>query len=243
MTYPISLNDVSYAYGKNHALNEVTTEIQAGTITGLLGRNGSGKTTLGMLLAGQLKATGTLRVKDEDPWENPELMPNTVLVTDSTSIFLDSKLNRTTELWRLIRPNWSEDLYEELMDLWGLDGKKTYSSLSRGQQSAYIATLGLASRGKLTIFDEVHLGMDVVVRQEFYDTLLREFAHHPRTIILSSHLVPEIENIVEDVLIIDRGSVVAAGNADDLRTQHGSDGRQATLTDVLIGLTGRRDRS
>lgn len=239
MTYAISMTDVSYSYGKKQALKNISAEIPAGTITGLLGRNGSGKSTLAMLLSGQMKAGGRLTVGGRDPWEDPEIMPNTVLVSDSTSIFIDSKLKRTAELWSLVRPNWDADLYGDLMTMWGLSEKDNYSSLSRGQQSAFTAALGLASRADLTIFDEVHLGMDVVVRQEFYDTMLEEFASHPRTIILSSHLVGEIENIIEDVLIIDRGELVASGNADELRIKHGTDGKQATLTDVLIGLTKR----
>lgn len=239
MTYSVSMKDVSHSYGKKKALDGVTAEIPAGTITGLLGRNGSGKSTLAMLLAGQMKAGGELLVNGGSPWECPERMPNVTLVSDSTSIYLDSKLSRSADLWRNIRPNWSEVLYEDLMEQWGLSPQDTYSALSRGQQSAFIAALGLASRSPLTIFDEVHLGMDVVVRQEFYDTMLAEFVSHPRTFILSSHLVSEIENLIEDVLILDRGKLIAAGPADDLRAEYGSDGKQASLTDVLVTLTGR----
>lgn len=239
MTYPISMTHVSYSYGSTQALNDITADIPAPTITGLLGRNGSGKSTLAMLLSGQLKAEGELLVNGASPWECPQRMPNTTLVSDSTSIYLDSKLSRTADLWRNIRPNWSGGLYEELMDLWGLRPKDTYASLSRGQQSAFVAAIGLASRSPLTIFDEVHLGMDVVVRQEFYDTMLAEFVSHPRTFLLSSHLISEIENLVEDVLILDRGALIAAGSADDLRTEHGVHGKQVSLSDVLINLTGR----
>lgn len=239
MTYSVSMKDVSHYYGRKKALDGVTAEIPAGTITGLLGRNGSGKSTLAMLLAGQMKAHGTLLVDGEPPWESPARMTNTTLVSDSTSLFLDSKLNYTADLWRNIKPDWSEELYVDLLDQWGLDGKDTYSALSRGQQSAFLAALGLASRSALTVFDEVHLGMDVVVRQEFYDTMLAEFVSHPRTIILSSHLVSEIEHIIEDVIILHRGKLIAAGTADDLRAEHGTDAKQASLTDVLVNLTGR----
>lgn len=239
MTYSVSMKDVSHYYGRKKALDGVTAEIPAGTITGLLGRNGSGKSTLAMLLAGQMKAQGTLLVDGESPWESPDRMTNTTLVSDSTSIFLDAKLSRTADLWSISRPNWSAELYTELLDLWGLHPNNTYSALSRGQKSAFVAAIGLASRSALTIFDEVHLGMDVVVRQEFYDVMLSEFIDHPRTIILSSHLVSEIENLVEDVMILDRGALLASGTADELRAAHGTDTKQASLTDVLVNLTGR----
>ncbi|MBM9434133.1 ATP-binding cassette domain-containing protein [Flaviflexus equikiangi] len=239
MTYSVTFTNASYSYGKKPAVRDVTATIAPGTITGLLGRNGSGKSTLAMMMCGHLKARGTVLVDGDSPWENPTIMPNAALVSDATSIFLDSKLARTHELWRALRPHWSEDLYRELMDQWGLRERDTYSSLSRGQQSAFTAALGLASRSPLTIFDEVHLGMDVVVRHEFYDTMLAEFVNHPRTIVLSSHLVGEIENLVSDVLILDRGTVAAAGAADDVRAAHGTDGTHASLTDVLISLTGR----
>lgn len=236
MSYPVTLQSVSFRYGRHQALDSISTHIEAGTITGLLGRNGSGKSTLAMLLAGQMKATGTLQVDGRNPFEDPQIMPNVALVSDATSVFFDTKMRDTMSLWRGTRAHWNQELAGHLLELWKLDPKRTPSRLSRGQLSAFYAILGLASRAPLTIFDEVHLGMDAVVRRQFYETLLADYAQFPRTIIVSSHLISEVEHIFENVLFLDHGRLLASGNADELRAQYSTD-HNADLTDVLIALT------
>lgn len=234
--YPITLTKAGYSYGRHQALTDITTHIEAGTITGLLGRNGSGKSTLAMILAGQLKPTGTVKVDGKAPFDDPTIMPSVCLVADETSVLGDSRAESTLDLWRATRPNWNEELAARLIDTWHIDTKRAPNKYSRGQRSAFYAALGLASRCPLTIFDEVHLGMDAVVRRQFYDTLLADYVEHPRTIILSSHLISEVEHILENVLFIHHGRLLAHGEADELRETYSTD-KRADLTDVLITLT------
>lgn len=254
----VRAENIGYKYGRHVALENLSATFEPGKITGLLGRNGSGKSTLAMGLAGQIRMSGKLdfRFADVDAldredaatnttskcmkvWENPSLMPLVALVSDSTSL-VDGSIRQVVDLWEAMRPTFSRPLAEHLIDLWSLDPKRNIEKLSRGQKSALYATLGLASRAPLTIFDEVHLGMDAVVRREFYDTLLADFIEFPRTIIVSSHLVDEIEDIIENVVIIEHGTTKLSGNADDLRQEYSHSGQLASLTDVLIAAT-RRD--
>ena len=109
--------------------------------------------------------------------------------------------------------------------------------LSRGQRSILGAVIGLASRAELTLLDEVYLGMDAVARRLFYDELMADYVAHPRTIVLSSHLLDEVEDLMEDVVVLDRRRVVAAGDAAAVREQHSTGDRLASLTDVLVTLS------
>ena len=104
------------------------------------------------------------------------------------------------------------------MDRFELDPLTKPNKLSRGKRSAFGVVVGLASRTPLTLLDEVHLGMDAPSRYAFYDVLLADWLEHPRTIVLSSHLIGEVERLLEDVVVLDRGSVLTAADADTLRS-------------------------
>ncbi|MDP9806107.1 ABC-2 type transport system ATP-binding protein [Trueperella bonasi] len=238
--YTVEMTNVGYKYGRTPAVVDVTATIEAGKITGLLGRNGSGKTTLEMMIAGQLKATGTVRVGGQAVWENPRIMPGVALVSESPAVYEDSALANTISLWEHVRPTFQRDVVERLLDAWEINPKKAPEKLSRGQKSAFYAALGIGSRAPLTIFDEVHVGMDAVLRRDFYDVLLHDFIAYPRTIIISSHNVDEIENLIENVIILDGGRVVEAGSADDVRAAYSGPDRLASLTDVLAAINTRR---
>ncbi|WP_216387190.1 ATP-binding cassette domain-containing protein [Arcanobacterium phocae] len=247
MTPPLKVitENAGYSYLRHRALESVSTTFEAGTITGLLGRNGCGKSTLSMVLAGQLKHTGFVQMQwdgqtSSSPiWNNRDLMRQVALVSDETSVLTEQKMNNTIALWQATRPDFDRDFCLELLDQWAIDPKRKPKKLSRGQKSAFFASLGLASRCPLTIFDEVHIGMDAVVRQEFYDALLADYVKHPRTIIISSHLVNEIEDIIENVVILDHGKLHEVGNADHLRAKYSTESGLASLTDVLIASTQR----
>ena len=117
--------------------------------------------------------------------------------------------------------------------------KKTIiKKFSRGQFSGLGIVLGLASRAPITFFDEPYLGLDATARTHFYDVLLRDFAEHPRTIVLSTHLIDEMDKILEHVIILDRGRVVKDALADDLRGQAHSVSGRASAIDAYVG--GRR---
>ncbi|SDU77488.1 ATP-binding cassette domain-containing protein [Arcanobacterium phocae] len=247
MTPPLKVitENTGYSYFRHRALESVSTTFEAGTITGLLGRNGCGKSTLSMVLAGQLKHTGFVQMQwdgqtSSSPiWNNRDLMRQVALVSDETSVLTEQKMKNTIALWQATRPDFDRDFCLELLDRWAIDPKRKPKKLSRGQKSAFFASLGLASRCPLTIFDEVHIGMDAVVRQEFYDALLADYVKHPRTIIISSHLVNEIEDIIENVVILDHGKLHEVGNADHLRAKYSTESGLASLTDVLIASTRR----
>ncbi|HLS49745.1 MAG TPA: hypothetical protein VK024_07095, partial [Actinomycetaceae bacterium] len=130
----------------------------------------------------------------------------------------------TLELVAAARPTWDDGYARALLDAFELDPATRPRKLSRGQRSALGAVIGLASRAPVTMFDEVHLGMDAPSRRRFYEELLSDYVDHPRTIVISSHLIAEIEQLFERVVILHRGRVLLAEEAEELR------GRGVTIT-------------
>lgn len=220
MSYAVHLEAVTRRFGRTVALDALDLDLRPGVITGLLGRNGSGKTTLASLLAGYRRATdGRVLVDGEDPWENERLAPGICLVRESGDVLAEMPTRATLSLVRDTRPTFDDELAGTLLDVFELDLRTAPAKLSRGKRSAFGIVLGLASRAPLTILDEVHLGLDAPSRYAFYDALLADYAAHPRTIVLSSHLIEEIERIVEDVVILDHGRLLLARDADTLRAE------------------------
>ena len=233
------LDDVVVQFGRSHrvlqngtmvrdeastALDGASLTIRPGAITGVLGRNGAGKTTMLSLLAAFTRPTsGSILVgpegAQEDPWENPWITSGTQLVRESGDLMTDEKVSTSLKYYADMRPDWSAETAERLLDLFEVNVRKNPSALSRGKRSAVGASIGLATRAPLTIFDEVYLGMDAPTRYAFYDELLADYAEHPRTILLSSHLVEEVERLFEDVVVIDRGRVLLAESADEMRAR------------------------
>lgn len=220
MSFAVSTRDLTVRYGRTTALEGVTLELASGAIHGLLGRNGSGKTTLlSTIAAFRRPASGTVLVDGEDPWENERVMRGICLVRESGDVQVDLRMREHLGYLADVRPHFDADLAGRLMDTFELDPRRRPSKLSRGKKSAFGAVVGLASRAELTMFDEVHLGMDAPSRFAFYDALLADYVEHPRTIVLSSHLIDEIQRMLERVVILDRGAMLLADDAETLRAR------------------------
>lgn len=113
--------------------------------------------------------------------------------------------------------NWDQSFAERLVGDFGAPLDRPMKKLSRGQRSAIGVIVGLASRAELTFFDEPYAGLDAVARHRFYDHLLADYAEHPRTVVLSTHLIDEAANLLQRVLVIDDGKLVIDADADELR--------------------------
>ncbi|WP_147916494.1 ATP-binding cassette domain-containing protein [Ruania zhangjianzhongii] len=236
----VQLRNVRADYGSTTALDGVDVNIPAGTITGLLGRNGSGKTTMLSLIASLRRPTaGQVLVGGEDPFENETLMEQISLTRESGDVLSDESLAVNLRYAADSRPSWHGDLAGRALEMFQLHPKRVVQKLSRGQRSAFGAVLGLATRAPVTMLDEVYLGMDAPSRYAFYDLLLEDYLACPRTIILSSHLIVEIERLLEHVVILDRGGVLVAEESESLRSQGLQvTGRSSDLDALLARLDG-----
>ena len=129
----------------------------------------------------------------------------------------DIKVRHALRVASWFYPNWSAELADALLADFGLPAGRAVKKLSRGMRSALGIVIGLAARAEVTMFDEPYAGLDAVARQIFYDRLLADYAEHPRTILLSTHLIDEAAGLLERVVVIDRGRIVLTADADDLR--------------------------
>jgi ABC-2 type transport system ATP-binding protein len=214
----IQVDGLSRTYRDVAALREVSFTLEPNVICGLLGRNGAGKTTLMRMLTGQdFPSAGTARVLGEDPLENSAVLQKLCFISENTR-YPDGFQARhvlTGAPWFFA--NWDAAFADDLVGKFRLPLKREVRKLSRGQQSALGVIVGLASRAPVTIFDEPYLGLDAVARHTFYDTLLADYAVQPRTILLSTHLIDEVSNLLEHVLVLDEGRLLLDQTAESLR--------------------------
>lgn len=218
MTAVIEVAGLHKRYRDAAALDDVSFRIEKDAIYGLLGRNGAGKTTLMSILTAQNFATeGRVRVFGEDPYENPRVLSRMCFVRESQKYPDDAKPAHAFAAAKIFFPNWDDDLAADLIRQFQIPVTRTIKKLSRGQLSAVGVVIGLASRAEITFFDEPYLGLDAVARQIFYDRLLEDYSSHPRTIILSSHLIDEVANLLERVIVLDGGRVVMDEDTDAVR--------------------------
>jgi ABC-2 type transport system ATP-binding protein len=229
MTTVVDVTNVTKHFGSVAAVDGVSFRLEEGKIYGLLGRNGAGKTTLMSLLTGQEFATsGDIRVFGESPVENARVLEQVCFIKESQKYPDDFKVKHVLRMAPRFFHHWDQAFADRLVVDFRVPLDRRMKKLSRGQFSAVGVIVGLASRAPITFFDEPYLGLDAVARQLFYDRLLADYAEHPRTIVLSTHLIDEVSDLLEHVLVIDDGRFIVDSPADEL---------QGSATTVVGGRT------
>ena len=231
----IEVQNLTKRYRDTLAVDDVSFTIEKDVIYGLLGRNGAGKTTvMSMLTAQNFATSGQIRVFGEHPYENARVLQRMCFVRESQKYPDDALPKHAFGAARLFFSNWDQGFAEQLIDELQLPQKKTIKKLSRGQLSAVGVIIGLASRAEITFFDEPYLGLDAVARQIFYDRLIEDYTEHPRTVILSSHLIDEVSNLLERVLVIDRGRIVMDEETDAVRDRAANIVGESAAVDAFV---------
>ncbi len=220
----IEARDLTLRYGDVTAVDRLSVRLEGGRIYGLLGRNGSGKTSLLTVLAGFRKASAGEALVDGEPvFENRSVTRRVCLIRETgDSVDEDWPANRVRNALSFaatVRPHWDREYAARLAERFQLPLEKRLGALSRGQRSAFACVLGLASRAPVTLLDECYLGLDAPSRYAFYDELLRDFMEHPRTIVISTHLIEEVGRLFEEVVIIHEGRLVVHEAAEELRSR------------------------
>ena len=204
----LDIRSLTRTFGRSVALDDVSFTVQDDSICGLLGRNGAGKTTIMSIVAGQDRPTsGSVTVFGERPFENESILAKISFVRDNQRYPDNYRLHHVLRIAPQFAPNWNSEVADELVDGFRIPAKTPIKKFSRGQLSSVAIVLGLASRASLTLLDDPYLGLDVTARALFHDMLLRDYTAHPRTVVLSTHLIEESEALFDHVLIIDRGRV------------------------------------
>jgi len=208
-------------YGDKTVLDHVNLTLESGKIYGLIGRNGAGKTTLLSLMSNQNPITeGTAVIDGQRIWENPKALSR-LCFSRELNLSAESALSAYT-LKAYLRaaetylPHWDKEMAQKLLDLFGLDKKKKLGKLSKGMLSMVTILVAMASKAEFTFLDEPVAGLDVVAREQFYQLLLEEYTETGRTFVLSTHIIEEAADVMEEVIILDRGKILLKENTQEL---------------------------
>jgi ABC-2 type transport system ATP-binding protein len=236
MTAVVEVTGLTKTFGSLNAVDNVSFTVEQNKIYGLLGRNGAGKTTLMQLLTAQdFPTRGSIRVFGENPVETAKVLQNVCFIKESQKYPDDFQVKHVLKSAPWFFRNGDAEYAERLVHGFRLPANRRIKKLSRGQLSSVGVIVGLASRAPLTFFDEPYLGLDAVARQIFYDRLLEDYAEHPRTVILSTHLIDEVSNLLEHVLVIDEGRILLDEDAENVRGSATTVVGARTAVDTFVG--------
>ncbi len=233
---------VCKSYGKKEVLHNLDLEIQPGKIYGLIGRNGAGKTTLlGILTAQNTMNSGAVTYNGQPVWENQEALSHICFSRELKPTLFSGQNNLKVKHYlktaAIYYPGWDQEYAQRLIDEFKLEPKKKICQLSKGQMSMVTILIALASRAPITILDEPAAGLDVVMRERFYQLLLEDFAQTGRTFIVSTHIIEEAASVFEQVIIIDEGRIMENAPTDELVDQFRYvSGREDVVDQVCAGL-------
>lgn len=233
----VETTNLTKKYGRFTAIENMDLVIEPNKIHGLLGRNGAGKTSLLNIVATHnFPTSGQVKIFGEDPLTESEVLKKVCYVRENTVYPFNFKLKSVLDIVSDFYPYWDADFAQELVHRFNLNPDKKLRQLSKGMFSALGAVIGLASRAPLTILDEPSLGLDAVARETFYDSLLEDYMNHPRTILLSTHLIDEVSKIFEKIVIVKEGKVILNDNADLLRNKgHYLSGNKGPIEELVKG--------
>ena len=209
MTAMIEARGLTKSFGTMRALDGVSFSVAPGKIVGLIGPNGAGKTTALKAVLGLTSFDGQLRVLDRDPRaQRDELMRDVCFIADVAVLPRWLRVNQAVDFVANVHPRFDRARAEAFLSKTDIRPKSRVRELSKGMVTQLHLALILAIDAKLLVLDEPTLGLDLLYRRQFYDTLLNDYFTSERTIFLTTHQVEEIENLLTDVLFINHGHVV-----------------------------------
>lgn len=219
----INFVNVTKRYGSTIAVDHMTLDISEDGIYCLLGKNGAGKTTFMKLLAGYIGTTeGDITVDGQKV--SPGHMPESVNFIESNSEQFNMRASDLIESAAALQKDFDRDFAREMVERFELNQGKKYKQLSFGMKTMLSTILTLANNSKIILLDEPTLGFDAIMRDQFNTLLLESYQAHPRTIIVSTHMIDEIAKITEQLIIINNGKILLKTGIEDI------DERAYTLT-------------
>lgn len=205
---------ITKVYGGKEVLRDVSLTLEEGKIYGLIGRNGAGKTTLLSILTAQNPATrGTVALDGAPVWENrralEKLCFSRELNVGAESGLAGMKVKEYLRIASVYYDGWDKDMEKRLVELFDLNVKKKLGKLSKGMLSMVTIIVAMCSKAPFTFLDEPVAGLDVVAREEFYKLLLEEYSATGRAFVISTHIIEEAADVLEEVIILHEGQVLA----------------------------------
>jgi len=217
MTSLVSAQGVSKQFGAVRAVDNVSFQIEKGRILGLIGPNGAGKTTLLKALLGLTDCEGQLSVLGLDPFkQRKELMQNICFIADVAVLPRWIRVTQLLDYVESIHPNFSRKHAEAHLANTRIRSDSKVRELSKGMVTQLHLSIIMSIDAKLLVLDEPTLGLDIIFRKEFYANLLNDYFDEERTILITTHQVEEIENLLTDVMFIDDGKILLDAPMDTL---------------------------
>ena len=209
MSALVTARDVSKHYGEVKAVDHVNFEIQPGRIMGLIGPNGAGKTTLLKALLGLTDCEGELSVLGLDPFrQRKELMKDICFIADVAVLPRWIRVSQLLDFIEGTHPNFSRKRAEELLSKTKVSASAKVRELSKGMVTQLHLSIIIAIDARFLVLDEPTLGLDIIFRKEFYSNILNDYFDGGKTILVTTHQVEEIENILTDIMFISDGRIV-----------------------------------
>src|ERR1700722_16771783 len=216
----IQAHHLSKNYGKRVALDHVNFAVETGRIVGLIGPNGAGKTTALRAILGLTPYEGRLRVLDREPFgERAALMRDASFIADVAVLPAWLRVDQAIDFVGGIHPRFRRDRAHALLSKTQITGKRRMRELSKGMKTQVHLALTMAIDAKLLVLDEPTLGLDILARRAFYDALVNDYMDETRTILITTHQVEEVENLLTDVIFIDKGRIVLDSSLEDVATR------------------------
>jgi ABC-2 type transport system ATP-binding protein len=204
-------------YGDTVALDGVDLTIEEGRIVGLIGPNGAGKSTLLNAILGLARVEGSLEVLGRDPWkQRQDVMQDVCFIADVAVLPRWMKVSQAIDYVAGVHPRFDRARADAFIAKTTIKRKSRIKDLSKGMTTQLHLALVMAIDAKLLVLDEPTLGLDILFRKQFYDTLLNDYFDGGRTIVITTHQVEEIEHVLTDLVFIDRGRIVLSSTMDAL---------------------------
>ncbi len=217
----IEARDLTKRYGAHVALDRASFTVEAGRIVGLIGPNGAGKTSALRAILGLTAYEGQLRVLGREPFrKRSELMHDACFIADVAVLPGWLRVDRAIDFVAGVHPRFRRDRAAALLAKTQITGKRRMRELSKGMKTQVHLALTMAIDAKLLVLDEPTLGLDILARSAFYDALVNDYMDETRTILITTHQVEEIENLLTDVLFIDKGRIVLDSSLEDIATRY-----------------------
>jgi ABC-2 type transport system ATP-binding protein len=232
----IDVTDLTRRFGGRTALDSVNLSVRRGGVHGLVGANGAGKTTLIKHILGLLRAeSGSVRVFGRDPVADPVgVLFRIGYLSEENDLPGWMRMDELIRYSRAFYPAWDDAYAEELQQTFALDTSAKIKSLSKGQKARAGLLIALAYRPELLVMDEPSSGLDPIVRRDILGAVIRTIAEEGRTVLFSSHLLEEVEQVADHVTMISQGKIVLSAPLDEIKESHGG----ASLDDIFVAHTG-----
>ena len=209
------------SYGPSVALNSIDLNVGEGRILGLIGPNGAGKTTLLNAILGLTAYQGELSVLGRNPWtQRDQLMTDVAFVADVAVLPRWMRVSDAIDFVAGIHPRFDRAKAEAFLARTTIKRTSKVRELSKGMVAQLHLALVMSIDAKLLVLDEPTLGLDILFRKQFYDSLLNDYFDHHRTIVITTHQIDEIQYILTDLLFIDRGNLVFGCSMEDFDTRY-----------------------